>query len=434
MKKNTPIARRAFLAGAGAAAVASANTPVRAERLDTAYPGVQFYDQQERNELTEAYDAHSPFRYYGPGKPPQKAARFEQELSAFTGAKYALGVTSGTAALHVALTALGVGPGDEVILPAWTWHSCYTTILMTGALPVFAEVDESFTLDPADVEKKITPQTKAIMAVHLFGTATDMDPILALARRHGIRTIEDAAQSFGGQYKGKRLGAIADIGIYSFQLHKMITAGEGGAVVTNHAGLYERSVRFHDLGLMRAYHKAILGEPQLPYFIGVNYRMNEMTAAIMRAQLRKADMIVGRHRRNARYLRERLGSLPGLRFRRGNDPEGETGWTLDFLLADKPTRDRFLKAVNAENIAMSAPSAATPLPAFPYIENKMAPHPLWPSFTTPRGREMRYGPQCCPKTQAIYDRAATLTVGPKYTNRDLDDIVAAITKVHRALA
>jgi O-acetylhomoserine/O-acetylserine sulfhydrylase-like pyridoxal-dependent enzyme len=170
------INRRVFLASASAAAYASPavdklaledGTPVRTTRLDTAYPGVQFYDDQERNELTDVYDAHSPFRYYGPNQPPQKAALFEKELRVFTGAKFALGVTSGTAALHVALTAMGVGPGDEVIHPAWTWHSCYTTVLMTGALPVFVEVDESFTIDPADIERKITPSTKLIMAVHL---------------------------------------------------------------------------------------------------------------------------------------------------------------------------------------------------------------------------------------------------------------------------
>ena len=439
MTAKHPMNRRIFLAGASAAAASAApstsklavegGAPVRATRLDTAYPGVQFYDDQERNELTEAYDAHSPFRYYGPSQ-PQKAARFEKELSAYTGAKYALGVTSGTAALHVALSALGVGPGDEVILPAWTWHSCYTTIIMTGALPVFAEVDESFTLDPADVERKISPNTKVIMAVHLFGTPADMDAIRAVASKHGVRVLEDAAQSFGAQYKGKRLGTMGDIGIYSFQLHKMITAGEGGAVVTNDPLLYERAVRFHDLGMMRPYHKQIIGEPKLPYFIGVNYRMNEMTAAVMRGQLRKANLILDRHRTNSRYLRERLSALHGLNYRRSNDAEGETGWTIDFLLPDKETRNRFIKAVNAENIAMTPPSAATPLPPFPYIEKKMAPHPNWPSFSTARGKEIQYGAQCCPRTLAIYDRAATLTVGPKYTESDLNDIVTAITKVH----
>lgn len=407
-------------------------SPVRAKRLETEYPGTQFYGQEERTEVTQAYDSHSLFRYYGPNV-PVKTANFEKELKAFTGSKYALGVTSGTAALHVALTALGVGPQDEVILPAWTWHSCYTAVLLTGALPVFAEVDESFTIDPDDVEKKITDRTKVIMAVHLFGTSADIDRVKSVAQGKKIKLLEDAAQSFGAQYKGKRLGSMGDMGIYSFQLHKMITAGEGGAVITNDALLYERAVRFHDLGLMRPYHREILGQPQMPYFVGLNYRMNEMTAAVMRGQLRKIETILACHRTNARYVRERLQDLPGMKFRRSNDLAGETGWTIDFLLPDKEIRNRYIKAVNAENISMGPPSAATPLPTFPYIINKMAPHPSWPSFNSARGKEIRYGPECCPRTLSIYDRAATLTIGPKYTQSDLDDIVHAITKVHRSL-
>ena len=290
--------RRAFLATAVPAiastslAAAQSETAVRTTPLTTEYPGAQFYDEKERAELDEAYDSHSLFRFYGP-QTPVKVAKFEQEFGAFMGAKYVLAVTSGTAALHCALTALGVGPGDEVILPAWTWHSCYTTILMTGALPVFAEVDESFTLDPADVEAKITPQTKVIMAVHLFGAPADMDRIMPVARKHGVKVLEDVAQSAGAQYKGKRLGTIGDAGIYSFQLHKMITAGEGGAVVTADPMVFERAIRFHDLGLLRPVHQEALGKPGMPYFVGVNYRMNEMTGAVMRAQLRKLDTDCG---------------------------------------------------------------------------------------------------------------------------------------------
>jgi 8-amino-3,8-dideoxy-alpha-D-manno-octulosonate transaminase len=406
--------------------------PVRAKRLETEFPGTQFYGQEERRELTQAYDSHSPFRYYGPHV-PVKTANFEKELKSFTKSKFALGVTSGTAALHVALTALGVGPEDEVILPAWTWHSCYTAVLQTGAVPVFAEVDESFTIDPDDIDRKITDRTKVIMVVHLFGTSADMDRIKLVVQGKNVKLLEDAAQSFGAQYKGKRLGSIGDIGIYSFQLHKMITAGEGGAVITNDALLYERAVRFHDLGLMRPYHRDILGEPLMPYFVGLNYRMNEMTAAVMRGQLRKVETILACHRTNANYVRERVQDLPEMKFRRSNDIAGETGWTIDFLLPDKDTRDRYIKAVNAENISMGPPSAATPLPPFPYIVNKMAPHPLWPSFNCARGKEISYGPECCPKTLSIYDRAATLTIGPKYTQSDLNDIVRAITKVHRSL-
>ena len=170
--------------------------------------------------------------------------------------------------MHTALTALGVGPGDEVILPAWTWYSCYYTILMTGALPVFAEVDDSFTLSPEDLERKITPQTKAVMVVHLFGSPANMDAIMEVARRHNIKVLEDSAQDAGGQYKGQRTSTIGDIGIFSFQLHKMITAGEGGAVATNDPLLYERAVRFHDLGLLRPPTQAQVGKGSHALFHG----------------------------------------------------------------------------------------------------------------------------------------------------------------------
>lgn len=441
-----PVNRRAFLAAAVPAVVSAVKPavgtpqqaaggerePVRATRLSTDYPGTQFYDEQERGELTNAYDTHSLFRFYGP-QTPQKVAKFEQEFATFIGGKYVLAVTSGTAALHCALTGLGVGPGDEVILPAWTWHSCYTTIVMTGALPVFAEVDESFTIDPDDVEAKITPQTKAIMAVHLFGAPADMGRILPVARKHGLKVLEDAAQSAGAQYKGKRLGTLGDVGIFSFQIHKLMTAGEGGAVLTADPMVYERAIRFHDLGLLRPVHQDALGKAGMPNFLGINYRMNEMTGAVLRGQLRKLDMLVARHRQNARFVRERIQTLPGVNLRHSHDPDGELGWTIDILLPDRKMRDRFVAAMKAENVPMGPPSAATPLPGMPYIANKVAPHPAWPTFNSPRGKEIAYGPGCCPRTMTLFNRAASLTIGPKYSTRDLEDVVAAITKVQRAI-
>jgi 8-amino-3,8-dideoxy-alpha-D-manno-octulosonate transaminase len=331
------------------------------------------------------------------------------------------------------LTALGVGPGDEVILPAWTWHSCYTTILMTGALPVFAEVDDSFSMDPADLERKISKHTKVVMVVHFTGVPADMDPILAVARKHGLKVLEDAAESVGAQYKGKRVGSMADIGIYSFQLHKIITSGEGGAVVTNDPLLYERAIRFHDLGLLRPVHKEALGGAGMPYFVGVNYRMNEMCGAVMRGQLRKLDDILDRHRRSSRYVKNRVTELPGMKLRRSPDPDGEIGLTVDMLLPDPALRNKFIAAMRAENVPISPPTSATPLPPFPYIENKCVPHPAWPSFNSARGKEIRYGAASCPQTLGYFNRAATLTIGPKYTESDLKDIVAAITKVHKAV-
>ena len=451
LENKGPVNRRAFLTGVPAAIAAGplvaasdrqrlaseGGTPVRSTPLTGGgFAGARAYDEKERAELSEAYETKSLFRFYGPGK-PRKVEQFEQELAAFMGTKYALGVTSGTAALHVALTALGVGPGDEVILPAWAWHSCYTTILLTGALPVFADVDESFNIDPMDFERKITPQTKAVMVVHLYGAAADMDRIMAVARKHGVKVLEDAAQSCGAQYQGKRVGTIGDIGIYSFQINKLISAGEGGAVVTNDPSLYERAIRFHDLGLLRPLHEAVLGKPhttiEAPEFVGTNYRMNEMTGAVMRAQLRKLDTLVGRMRRNSRFVKEGIRNLPGLKLRHSCDADGDIGVTVSLAFADKKTRDRFVALMRDENVPMGAPSAATPLPPMPYIENKVAPHAAWPTFNSPRGKQIRYGAACCRQTIDICNRAATLTISPKFNESELNDIVAALTKVYRAV-
>ena len=346
------------------------------------------------------------------GRSPTKRQPSKRSLpSCWVSSTYS-GITSGTAALHTALTALGIGPGDEVILPAWTWYSCYYAILMTGALPVFAEDDDSFAIDPVDLEKKITPQTKAIMVVHLFGSPANMDAVMDIARRHGLKVLEDSAQFAGGQYKGKRTSTIGDIGIFSFQLHKMITAGEGGAVVTNDPLLYERAVRFHDLGLLRPPTQAQVGQGAMPYFMGLNYRMNEMTGAVLLAQVRKLDNILAEQRRRGGYVIERVSRLPGIKMRRSNDWDGELHLTVDLLLASQELRDQFLKAMKAENVPMERPSAAVVLPAQPPIANKAVPHPAWPTFNSPRGKEMRYGAESVPRTMEIFNRTATLTVGP----------------------
>ncbi len=205
--------RRAFLftaatAGAAGGVRADANLAVEGEKsvrpkpLKADFFGTQYYDENERRELEDVLRKRQPFRWYGPGSPPpRKVADFEKELAARMRTRFALAVTSGTAALTTALAALEVGPGDEVILPAWSWYSCYNAIVLAGALPVFAEIDESFNLDPADVENKITPQTKVVMAVHLQGSSCDMAPILATARKHRLRVLEDCAEH-GGQLPG----------------------------------------------------------------------------------------------------------------------------------------------------------------------------------------------------------------------------------------
>jgi 8-amino-3,8-dideoxy-alpha-D-manno-octulosonate transaminase len=222
--------RRQFLALSTTVAVRSGSkqepaqaTPVRSETLRATYWGSEYYDEHEQQQLMDVFTSRSPFRWYGPnGKVPMKVATFEKEFAQRMQTQYALAVTSGTAALHCAVNALQIGPGDEVILPAWTWHSCYAAIVLAGALPVFAEIDNSFNIDPGGIEDKITPNTKALMAVHLQGNPCDMDRILLIARKHKIRIIEDCAQSVGASYKGRPVGSMGDIGIYSLQLNKRL--------------------------------------------------------------------------------------------------------------------------------------------------------------------------------------------------------------------
>jgi 8-amino-3,8-dideoxy-alpha-D-manno-octulosonate transaminase len=462
MRKDdvSDMSRRAFLATVSAAASAplwgaAANhqdlavqggNPVRSTALTTQFEGANFIGAEEKKEVDDVVEARSLFRFYGFTQ-PQKARTFEEEFQKFMGVKYALGVTSGTSALHVAINALGVGPGDEVILPAETWHSDYNVIIMTGALPVFAEIDETFAIDPEDFKRKITPQTKVVIPSHLSGTVANMDKIMAIAREHNIKVLEDSAEAIGASYKGKHTGTIGDIGIFSFQTAKMMTSGEGGAVISNDPALYERAIRFHDLGGIRPVFRPALGMSERPRgqrreggnrggeaLVGLNYRMNEETGAVLCAQLRKMDTALANHRRMHSYVTEKIKDLAGLKLRPSNDPEGDIGISLDLLMPTKEMREQFTKAMTAENVPMGVGILGTRnLPTMGYIEAKVAPHPEWPSFNTPRGKAMKYGAECSPRSIDLKNRYASLYIGPKWTDADLDDVVRAVTKVHAAL-
>jgi 8-amino-3,8-dideoxy-alpha-D-manno-octulosonate transaminase len=429
--------RRKFLTASVAAAALEAapaeklaidgGAPVRKQPLASRNWGPQFYDDQEQRHLSDVLESRNPFRWNNPPA-KSKVATFEREFAARMKTQYALAVTSGTAALHVALAALEVGPGDEVIIPAWTWYSCYNAVVQLGALPVFAEIDESFNLDPRDLERHITPQTKVIMAVSLQGNPAEMDPILALARKHRVKVLEDGSQSVGASYKGKPLGSMGDIGIFSLQQSKTITAGEGGCVVTSDPLLYERACRFHDVGGFRRDMT-----PRLSLIPGLNYRMNEFTGGVLLAQIRKLDTIIGGVRANAARVYAGVRDLPGVRLRRLPDPAGELGTGVFLEFPTRQKRDRYVEAMKAENVPVIPPNGSVILPVVPEIENKVTITPAWPSFTSPRGKSIRYGRECCPRTIDILSRFAGVMMGPKYTEQDTADAVAAVRKVYPAV-
>jgi len=424
--------RRSFLAAPAALAL-DGGTPVRATPLRARHFGPLYYDESEWTFLREVWQARSPFRFWNfEMKLPDKVAALEREFAEKMGVKYALAVNSGTTALEAALAALEAGPGDEVVLPAWTWHSCFHAVVRMGALPVCAEIDESFNLDPSRVEEAFSPRTKVLMIVHLQGNPADMDRLLPLARKRGIRVLEDVSQAVGASYKGRRLGSMGDIAAASLQVNKTISAGEGGMVYTNDPVLFERAVRFHDVGTLRQVHEERLGGAKLEPMPGSNFRMTEFTGAVLLAQVRKLDRIVGDIRAVARRVYEGIADLPGLRTRLLPDPAGELGVGVYLDLGSKAARDHFLKAMRAENVPASPPSGSVILPVQNYAEKKLAVHPEWPSFRVGRGPEIRYGAASCPRTIDILGRFGGVLLDPKFSEADTRDIVAAIRKVYPA--
>ncbi|MCW5966110.1 MAG: DegT/DnrJ/EryC1/StrS family aminotransferase [Bryobacterales bacterium] len=432
--------RRIFLSSAAALAAGPASarlaidggSPVRSKPLRSRLYGPLYYDQMEWGFLKEVWEARAPFRFWGMDRSviPPKVATFEREFAGFMQSKYALGVTSGTAALQVAMAALEIGPGDEVIVPAWTWHSCFNAVVMAGALPICAEIDSSFNLDPADIERHITPRTKVLMAVHLQGNPANMDAVLRVARKHKLKVLEDVSQSVGASYKGKPLGSMGDIAIASLQVNKTISAGEGGAVYTNDPLLFERAIRFHDVGGIRAPHTDWLGETREEPFIGVNYRMNEFSGAVLLAQIRKLPRVVSDIRGVAKRVYEGIADLKHLELRGLPDPAGELGSAVFIGFPGKTQRDKFMEAMRAENVPVGPPGGSVLLPTQPHILAKRATHPNWPTWNSPEGRAVSYGAESCPKTVAILDRFAGVSLDPKFTEADTRDIVAAMRKVH----
>ncbi|HCO92976.1 MAG TPA: glutamine--scyllo-inositol aminotransferase [Phycisphaerales bacterium] len=400
--------------------------------INPGYIGPQFFDEREEQALLEVLESGSPFRYWGPGK-PTKVLHFEEKFAEHMGTHFALGVTSGTAALDCAVAGLGIGPGDEVIIPAYTWWSDYTCVVNAGALPVFADIDRTLNIDPRDFERKITPRTKAVIAVHLLGGLCDMDPIMGIARKKGVAVLEDCAQCVGGSYRGKKLGSIGDVGIYSFQINKLMTSGEGGAVVTSDPLIYERAARFHDMGTIRRVFTDRSGPSRVQTFAGENFRMSELTGAVLGAQLTKLDLMLTQLRGNAGSIYDGIKDLAGIRLRHRPDPDGDIGYGVYFEMKDKTMRDRCIRELRKRKVPASTLSGSVLLPIHESVINKRTRHPDWPSFNSTEGKKIKYGPDSCRQTLGIFDRFVQIRIGPKYTERINNYIVDTIRRVHQDL-
>ena len=290
---------------------------------------------------------------YGPDDDPAFGAEvltLEQRVAELVGVRHAVAVNSGTSAIWTLLSALGIGPGDEVIVPGFTFVASMSAIVYAGASPVLAEVDDTFNLDPSDVEARITSRTKAILAVHMLGAACNLDALCDIANRHGIMLIEDAAQAFGGSYHGRRLGSIGIGGAYSFNLYKTITCGDGGMLVTDVDDVYERCFALHDQGHLPLRRGSEVG--QRPY-LGLNLRMTELSGAVLNVQLGKLDRILSTLRANKAALRAAIETIPGVGFRRLVDPAGDIATHLVVCLPDATAAAAIASELGTKTLANS---------------------------------------------------------------------------------
>jgi 8-amino-3,8-dideoxy-alpha-D-manno-octulosonate transaminase len=361
------------------------------------------------------------------------AATLEKEFAEKYGFKYALAVTSGTAALETALAALGVGPGDEVIVPAWSWISCFTAVVRVGAKPVLGEIDETFCLAPGEISRLTTERTKAVLLVHYQGVAADLDAITRECHSHGLKMLEDCAEAVGASYKGKSVGTYGDIAIFSFQYHKFMTSGEGGMVACSDPALYERAVRFHDIGQMRPYHAAIK-KPSVPAFAGDQFRMTELTAAMALAQFRKVDLIKDHCRAISARVMDGIKDLTDVKPRRIPDPSGDTGFEMYLSLPTKELAVAFSEKLEGMNVNARKTTFTYCHYAREYCQTGHAHHPDASPFKgiTPWPAK-GYRREDFPRTESIIHNFLALPVGVKYTNEDADYIVAAMKQVHREL-
>lgn len=393
-------------------------------------PGFEVFGEEERKQVLEVLDSGVLFRYEfaAQRKGVYKVLEFEKAFAAYTGAGYAQAVTSGTAALKVALMSLGIGAGDEVITQGFTFVATWEAILDCGALPVFTEIDLTLNMDPADLEKKITPRTRAIIPVHMLGAQARIEEIKTIADRHGIPVIEDTAQAAGGRLHGRHLGSFGACGTFSFDAVKTMTTGEGGMCITSDERLWRRMSEYQDHGHDHVANPGGRGGEGRS-FVGFNYRMMEVQGAIGLAQLAKLDGMVAAQKENKRFLKEAVHVLPGVSFREILDPEGDSATFLTFLLPDKEhtaavaqvLRDCGAGAVRwSENTWHYYPNWEQ------LLEGKTLCDSGWP-FSAHGKRRVIYDSRALPVSAAIMDRALTYQV-PVQMSEEMKTATSAALK------
>jgi len=410
-------------------------TPAKQNPNPPMFPGGMMIDHEEEAAVLEVLRSKRLFRYYGPNKSTSKVTELEVAYAAQRGVKHALGVTSGTAALICALHGVGVGPGDEVIVPAYTWIATAAAVLAVGAVPIVCEVGDDLLMDAADLENKISPYTKALIPVHMRGAPANMDAIMPVAQKHGLRVIEDTAQANGAQYHGKWCGAIGDAGCFSLQFNKILTSGEGGMIISDNDEVWQRAVMYHDVtgGSARGY-------PFEQELCGINFRMPELLAAVNLVQLKRHEGILQGMRARKSMLKAGMAEVAqrkGITFRAENDEAGDTAICTVFFVDSHETAKRVASALDAENIGAGV--LYRPGGRDYHVYANWAPileQRAWSAGGDPwkwAQRKIEYSKEMCPRSLDLLSRAVHLDVSPLLTNEDVEETVEGLNKVLNAL-
>lgn len=408
------------------------------------YPGGLEIGDDEKKEVMEVLDSKYLFRYYGPEGVPSKVKAFEDAFKEKMGSPFALATSSCTGALLSALVACGVGPGDEVIVSGYTFFASCAVIVAAKGIPVICEVDETLTIDPVDLEKKITPATKAVIITHMRGVPCNMDAIMPIIKKYNLKLIEDCAQAVGVTYKGQFVGTFGDCGCFSFQYHKVITAGEGGMILCKDERIYNRCCNYHDTGACWRPQRFAAQRFEGELFVGSNYRMSELCGAVMLAQLRRLDYLCERLRHNQKRIISQIDTSLGVKPRPVHDAEGDGGICIMLYLNDKEKVADFAQALKAEGVACGALfDAGIPdwhfYAHWRHIIEKMTPNEVpcpWecPYHTKKNPNPVNYSADMCPNSIAYLSRVIHIHVPAQMTDEDCDMIAKAINKVAAVLA
>ena len=385
--------------------------------------------KEEIEAVARAINSRDFFKINGSGC---EVLNFEKEWKAYAEADYTLLMSSGFGAITSALVGLGIGPGDEVIVPAYTYIATALAVTAVGAIPVIADIDETLTLDVNEFEKKISENIKAVIPVHIMGFPCNMDAINAVAKKHGVAVVEDACQAIGGRYNGKFLGTLGDAGAYSFNYYKVLTAGEGGALVTNNRRIYERALIYHDSSAVAFFGDQLDGISE-PLFGGTEFRVSDITGAILREQLKKLPAIIADLHKNKFSLIEKLCKKAVVA--PSHDGEGDCATTLVLRFETADECNGFANKCSENGLTVTIPINTgkhiytnwTQI-----MEKRGAHHPALDPYKMEVNRNLQhdYSMDMCPKTLDLLARTAYIAIDPDWTE---DKVSKAAEIINNAL-